>query len=129
MLASLDKGAANRRRTTRRQDEELSALHQLQLAIGGSFGQSGVVAILLTFLLGMGNFALHKAVLESRHPLLGQMPWFRVLGGKLSLGMEFLVLLGALLLVANDQPGWGWAYLGYSLLNAITGWLILSRRI
>lgn len=88
------------------------------------------MAILITFLLGIGNFAMHKAVLESGHPLLGHAPWFmHMLGGRLSLATEFLVLLAALLLVANGQPGWGWAYLGYSGVNATAAWLILSRRI
>jgi len=88
------------------------------------------VAIFLVFLLGLGNFALHKAVLESGHPLLEQMPWFvHPLGGRGSLVAEFLLLLGALLLVANAHPVWGWAYLGYSVLNGAAGWLILTRRI
>jgi hypothetical protein len=87
-----------------------------------------MVALLLTFLLGVGNFALHKAVLESRHPLLSQMPSL-VLGGRASLLAEFIVLLGALLLVGNGYAGWGLAYLGYTAFNGIAAWLILSRRI
>lgn len=84
------------------------------------------MGILLTFLLGVGNFAMHKAVLESRHPL----PWFvHLLGGKVSLMTEFALLLGALLLVAEGYPAWGWAYLTYSLLNGFAAWLILTRRV
>lgn len=88
------------------------------------------MAIAVIFLLGIGNFALHRAVLESRHPLLGQMPWFvHMLGGKLTLLTEFLVLLAALLLAANGWPGLAWAYLAYSALNALAAWLILTGRI
>lgn len=88
------------------------------------------MAIALIFLLGIANFALHKAVLESGHPLLGQMPWFvHMLGGKLTLVTEFLVLLAALLLAANGWPALVWVYSGYSLLNVIAAWLILSDRI
>jgi hypothetical protein len=87
-----------------------------------------MVALLLTFLLGVGNFAVHKAVLESRHPLLSRMPVL-VLGGRASLLAEFIVLLGALLLVGNGYAGWALAYLCYSGLNALAAWLILSRRI
>ena len=88
------------------------------------------MAIAVIFLLGVGNFALHRAVLESRHPLLGQMPWFvHMLGGKLTLLTEFLVLLAALLLAANGWPGLAWAYLAYSALNALAAWLILTGRI
>lgn len=85
--------------------------------------------IIFTFLLGIGNFAMHKAVLESRHPMLAQMPWMGLLGGRFGLALEFLLLVGALLLTASGHLGWGWAYLAYSALNGIAGWLILSRRV
>ena len=89
-----------------------------------------MAALLLTFLLGVLNFGLHKAVLESGHPLLGRMPWFvHLLGGRGSLVVEFLLLLGAMLLVGTGNPGWAWAYAGYSLLNAVAAWLILTRRV
>ena len=88
------------------------------------------MAIFLVFLLGLGNFALHKAVIESRHPLLSELPRaIRWGGGRIGLGLEFLVLLGALLLVANRHAAWALAYLGYSALNGVAAWLILSRRI
>ena len=88
------------------------------------------MAIVLTFLLGIGNFALHKAVLESRHHLVAQMPRIlRALGGRVSLLAEFVLLCGALLLVAHGYTGWGFAYFGYSMLNGFSAWLILSRRI
>lgn len=88
------------------------------------------MAILVTFLLGVANFALHKAVLESRHPLLGQVPWFfHMLGGRFSLLVEFLMLLGAMLLVAGGSTGWAWAYAAYSLLNGASAWLILTGRV
>ena len=85
--------------------------------------------VVLTFLLGVGNFAMHKAVLESRHPMLAQMPWMGLMGGRFSLALEFLLLVGALLLAASGHPAWGWAYFGYSVLNGIAAWLILSRRV
>jgi hypothetical protein len=87
------------------------------------------MAVILTFLLGIANFAMHKAVLESRHPMLAQMPWFEMLGGRFSFGLEFLLLVGAMLLAATGYSSWGWAYLAYSMLNGIAGWLIVSRRV
>jgi hypothetical protein len=88
------------------------------------------MGIVIIFLLGIGNFAMHKAVLESRHPLLGQVPWFvHLLGGRISFASEFLVLLAAMLLVANANPAWGIAYLVYSLFNAVAAWLIITRRL
>ena len=63
------------------------------------------MAILFTFLLGIGNFAIHKAVLESGHPMLGKMPWFvHMLGGRVSMATEFLILLAALLM--GSVPAW-----------------------
>ncbi len=87
-------------------------------------------AIAVIFVLGIGNFALHKAVLSSGHALLGQLPWFvHTLGGRLSLVTEFLVLLAAMLLAANGWPGLVWAYLVYSVLNGLAAWLILTDRV
>lgn len=88
------------------------------------------MALIIIFVLGIGNFALHRAVLESRHPMLGQMPWFvHMLGGRMTLATEFVVLLAALLLAANGWPSLAWAYLGYTALNCVAAWLILTRRI
>lgn len=88
------------------------------------------MGFLLVFLLGIGNFAAHKAVLESRHPLLGQVPWFfQLLGGRFSLGIEFAMLLGALLMVYQGSPNWALFYAVYSLANLGSAWLLLSGRI
>ena len=88
------------------------------------------MAIFLLFLLGVANFAMHKAVLESGHPLLGQMPWyFHLLSGRFSLAVEFIVLLGAMAMVATGSTGWAWGYAVYSVLNGISAWLIISRRV
>lgn len=83
----------------------------------------------LVLLLGMANFALHRAVLESAHPLLARTPWFRMLGGKFSLSLEFVMLLGAALLAGEGVALWVWLYAGYTLANAGSAWLILSGRV
>jgi len=86
--------------------------------------------VLVIFCLGVGNFALHQAVLESGHPLIGQIPrsvhW---LGRRLTLVAEFIVLLTAMLLTANGWPALAWAYAAYSALNALAAWLILTGRV
>lgn len=88
------------------------------------------MVLLVIFLLGVGNFAVHKAVLDSGHPLLGRVPWFvHMLGGRGTLVTEFLVLLAAMLLAANGWPWLAWVYLGYSGINALAAWLILTDRI
>jgi hypothetical protein len=88
------------------------------------------MAILIIFFLGVGNFALHRAIMESGHPLLGRMPWFyHALSRRLSLVVEFLMLLGGLLLAAEGIAWGALGYLVYSLLNAVSAWLILSGKV
>lgn len=88
------------------------------------------MAIVIAFLLGIANFALHQAVLDSRHPLLERYAsFFRLLGGRFSLLVEYGILLATMLLVAWGSMAWAWVYGGYSLSNGIAAWLILTRRI
>lgn len=88
------------------------------------------MAILFIFLLGVGNFALHRAVMDSGHPLLDRLPqYYQALSGRFWLAVEFLMLLGGLWL-ASEGIAWGaLGYLAYSLLNAISAWLILSGKV
>ncbi|HAU21826.1 MAG TPA: hypothetical protein DCS24_04375 [Erythrobacter sp.] len=86
--------------------------------------------IAILFILGIGNFAMHKAVLESGHPLLDSSPWFlHLLGGRVSLFAEFLILLAAMLLALGGWAAPVWFYAGYSLLNALAAWLILTGKV
>lgn len=88
------------------------------------------MGLILAFILGIGNFAAHKAVLGSRHPMLDQTPWFfHLLGGRFSLLLEFVMLLGAMLLIANGSTVWALFYAIYSLVNLGAAWLILTGRI
>ncbi len=82
------------------------------------------------FVFGIVNFAVHKAVLESDHPLLDTLPQsFTANGGRLSLLMELLVLIAAMTLAVNGWPVAAWAYGFYSALNMMTAWLLLDGRI
>lgn len=94
-------------------------------------GRDGTgMALVILFLLGIANFTAHKAVLESGHPMLGHVPWFlHLLGGRFSMVVEFLMLLGAMLMVAQGASGWAWFYAGYSVVNAASAWLILTGRV
>lgn len=88
------------------------------------------MAIFLLFVLGIANFAMHKAVMESGHPLMGRMPWvFHMLGGRFSLAVEFLMLLAAMLMASTGSVDWAWIYGAYSVLNGVSAWLILTRRV
>jgi len=88
------------------------------------------MGLILIFFLGMGNFAMHRAVLESGHPLLERVPlFFQLLGGRFSLAVEFAMLLGAMLMVAQGALGWALFYGAYTAVNAVSAWLIVSGRI
>jgi hypothetical protein len=61
--------------------------------------------------------------------MLRQMPWLRSPGGaRVGQGLEFAMLLATMLMVDRGAQGWAWFYLGYSLINAMSAWLILGRR-
>ncbi|WP_284123920.1 hypothetical protein [Parerythrobacter aestuarii] len=86
--------------------------------------------LILLFVLGIANFALHRAVLASNHPVIRDSAWFtKALGGKATLLTEFVVLLAAMLAAANGYGSIVWVYAGYTLLNGLAAWLILSRRV
>ncbi|MBC2664566.1 hypothetical protein H7F51_03420 [Novosphingobium flavum] len=88
------------------------------------------MALVFVFLLGIVNFAMHRAVLASGHPILAQVAWlYRPLGGRFSLIVEFMMLLGSMLLVSSGSPGWAWGYAVYTAINAVSAWLILTRRL
>lgn len=87
------------------------------------------MGLFLLFLLGIGNFAAHQAVLDSHHPMLARVPFFSMLGGRLSLAVEFFLLVGAMLVVANGATGWVLLYALYTAVNLLWVWLIWTRRI
>lgn len=85
----------------------------------------------IIFLCGIANFALHKATMESDHPMALQMraAFSRFMGGYGSYLLEFLILLSALTFAAM---GWAIAlpaYAVYTAMNALAGWAILTGRI
>lgn len=85
--------------------------------------------LVITFLLGIGNFALQRAVQNSGHPALDMLPAALRRNGNWALVAEYVVLAGALYLVSIGETGWGWAYFVYSLVNALGAWAILTRRM
>jgi len=87
------------------------------------------MGVFITFLLGIGNFAMHRAVLESGHPMLREVRWHASSRlGRMSMALEFVLLLAAMLLVDAGRTGWGMTYAVYSGLNAIVAWTIVTRR-
>jgi hypothetical protein len=43
--------------------------------------------------------------------------------------VEFVMLLGCMLMIASGSLAWVWGYLIYSLVNGLAAWLILSHRL
>ncbi|MGL5837189.1 MAG: hypothetical protein ACRCY3_01660 [Sphingorhabdus sp.] len=87
--------------------------------------------LIVAFFLGIANFAMHKAVVESGHPFVEDTKLYfgKHMGRNSSYIFEFGILLGAMLL-----SFWGSGlvlgfYMAYTLFNAIAAWLLLSRRL
>src|SRR5690606_28885887 len=97
------------RLTTPRTDKRPGRPDERHLACGANRATLTFMALGLTLLIGIGNFRMYKAVLESRHPMLAQMPWMGLMGGRFSFALEFMLLVGALLLAAPGSSGWGGA--------------------
>ncbi len=88
------------------------------------------MALIITFLLGMGNFACHRAVIESGHRMLVEMPSTTLQVARWSsLALEFGLLCGALYAASTGHVHWVWLYAGYSLINLGAAWSIVSGRI
>ncbi|HET9629927.1 MAG TPA: hypothetical protein VFP14_10645 [Novosphingobium sp.] len=84
----------------------------------------------MVFLMGIANFAMHRAVLDSGHPILAQIGWlYRPWRGRFSLFVEFTLLLGTMLLIASGGSWWAWGYGLYTGMNGFSAWLILTGRV
>ena len=86
--------------------------------------------LIVIFLMGVANFALHGAVLGSRHPLFEQVRWFgHGRGQGIALAIEFLVLTAALGFAYRENGTVLWFYGVYTAINAVSAWLVVSKRI
>jgi len=84
--------------------------------------------LVITFLMGIGNFALQRAVVERLGPALQVMPvLIRTHAATILFLAEFILLVGAMWEVNQGRSGWAFAYLGYTALNVSVGWSILRR--
>ena len=88
------------------------------------------MALALTFILGMGNFAWHRAVLESAHPMVRDITPSGLTAIRFSsLALEFILLCAALYAVQSGERYWALVYLLYSLINGGAAWLLLKGRL
>lgn len=88
------------------------------------------MALVITFLLGMGNFACHTAVLGSGPNAITRLSegTLKVARGA-SLALEFSLLCGALYAARIGHPHWVVLYAGYTLINVGAAWSIVTGRI
>jgi hypothetical protein len=82
------------------------------------------------FFLGVGNFAMHKAVVESGHPYVRDVTlYFGRYFGRGGYAVEFIILAGAMLM-AYGGAGWlVFAYFAYTMFNALATWLFVSGKL
>ncbi|PXW72916.1 hypothetical protein C7451_11137 [Blastomonas natatoria] len=89
------------------------------------------MATILIFLCGIINFALHKATMESGHPMAAQMHalFQGFMRGWGSYMLEYLILLSALGFAALGYTIALPAYIVYTGMNGLAGWAILTGKI
>ncbi|NJM49749.1 MAG: hypothetical protein HC843_01700 [Sphingomonadales bacterium] len=87
--------------------------------------------VIITFLLGIANFAMQKAVSESGHPFVedSKIYFGRYFGKNSSYYLEYAILVGVLYF----SVGGSWlalaVYMIYSALNALAAWALLTGRV
>jgi hypothetical protein len=87
--------------------------------------------LIACFLLGIANFAMHKAVVESGHPFVEDTKLYfgKHFGRNGSYYLEFGILLGVMLFAHTGSTLIAWLYAAYTACNGIAAWLLLSRRM
>ena len=86
--------------------------------------------LIFCFLMGIANFAMHKAVAESGHPFVEDTKRYfgKHFGRYSSYGMELLMLIGAMLFAQDGSLIIAFIYWAYTGMNALATWLLLSGR-
>jgi hypothetical protein len=86
--------------------------------------------LIVCFVMGVANFAMHKAVSESGHPFVEETklyfsPQFSPYG---SYAIELVLLIGALWFAHEGSLAVSLTYSVYTGINAVATWLLLSGR-
>ena len=89
-----------------------------------------IVALIALFLAGMGNFAMHRAVLDSRDPEVQAMvaPVVGAVGRPVMLAFEFALLLGAMLATTKAPVAALIVYGFYTIGNVMAYTWVTTRR-
>ena len=88
-----------------------------------------LIAIIAIFCAGVGNFAMHRAFMESDDPLIRQMvrPLTERAGPNITYVFEFLLLVGALAIATRSAVTAAILYGFYTLFNAMAFSWIMQR--
>jgi hypothetical protein len=86
--------------------------------------------VILCFLMGVANFAMHKAVAESGHPFVEDTKRYfsRHFSPYGSYALELALLIGAMLFAQEGAVLVVLVYGAYTGMNGIATWLLLSGR-
>ncbi len=86
--------------------------------------------LIFCFLMGIANFAMHKAVAESGHPFVEDVKRYfgTHFGPNASYAIEMLLLIGAMLFAYEGYLLIALFYWAYTGMNAVATWLLLSGR-
>jgi uncharacterized membrane protein YecN with MAPEG domain len=89
------------------------------------------MVLIICFLLGIVNFALHRAVVESGHPFVEDTKKYfgRFFGSYSSYIIEFIILIGVLLLASSGPWIVALVYFCYSVINILAAWMLLTEQI
>ena len=86
--------------------------------------------LILCFLLGAANFAMHKAVAESGHPFVedAKRSFGAFIGPYGSYAIELALLIGAMWLANEGSWAVSLMYVAYTAINVVATWLLLSGK-
>lgn len=86
--------------------------------------------VFIIFICGIGNFAMHKAMMESKHPMVTEARgnFTRFLGPYGSYIIEFLMLLAALVFANMGMLMAVFFYVIYTLANGAGAYALFSNR-
>jgi hypothetical protein len=89
------------------------------------------MAMLFCFFMGIANFAMHRAVLESRHPFVEDTKLYfgQHIGRNTSYVLEYLVLTAAMLFAFDGSIFALALYIGYTSMNAIAAYMLTNGRV
>lgn len=86
--------------------------------------------IFIIFLCGVGNFAMHKAMLESNHPIIAEArgSFRKLLGPYGSYILEYVMLIAAMTFADMDILSAVIIYFIYTLANCAAAVVLFSNK-